>query len=247
MVSPLSSCHSPLCSPVLNPRSRQRLGLFLALVLGFALVEWLVGHHSHSLALQSDAGHMLTDAGAIALALSGSWLTRLSLLRRGRRWGRYDRLAALVNGVILLLIAVLLAWEAWHHLTAPPMTLVSQPMVITALLGLGVNGLGVWLLHADQQSDINLHGAFLHTLADLISSIGVIIGALAVAIFHCGWVDGAISLGIALLIGSRAVPFIYRSWQHLGQTSRDDLAALGFLELGRGDLQVLVARSTAVQ
>lgn len=229
----LTSCPSPRCAPTLNPQSRHRLGVFLGLVLGFALVEWVVGHHSHSLALQSDAGHMLTDAGAIALALSGSWLTRLSLRRQGGRFS-FNHLAALGNGVILLLIAGLLAGEAWQHLTAPVPTLVSPSMIATALLGLGVNGLGVWLLHADHHHDLNLHGAFLHTLADLVSSIGVLIGALGIAIFHCVWIDSAIGLGVAVLISSRAIPFIHRSWQQMHQAPAPELAALGFLEVGEG-------------
>lgn len=228
------------CRCGLDAADRKRLGLFLSLVLGFAVVEWLVGSHSHSLSLQSDAGHMLTDVGAIGLALSASWLTRLTLAHPRPGQPRLEAVAALINGVGLLALAALISLEAWQHLNAPPTALVSGPMVGTALVGLGINGFGVWLLHGQGDGSLNLRGAFLHVVADLASSIGVIVGALCIALFQWFWVDGALSLAIALLIGSTALPLIYRSWGHLRGYTAPDLAALGFLETGRTDLSAHV-------
>lgn len=224
------------CRCGLNAVDRQRLGLFLSVVLGFAVVEWLVGSQSHSLALQSDAGHMLTDVGAIALALSASWLTRLTLARPRPGQPRLEAIAALVNGLGLLAMAGLISLEAWQHLAAPPVALVSGPMLGTALVGLGINGFGVWLLHGQGNESLNRRGAFLHVVADLVSSVGVIVGALCMALFHWFWVDGALSLAIALLIGSSALPLIYQSWSHLKGNATPDLSSLGFLEAGRTDL-----------
>lgn len=245
MTSSVHSASSLPCRCGLDATDRQRLGLFLTLVLGFAVVEWLVGSYSHSLALQSDAGHMLTDVGAIALALSASWLTRLSLAQPRPSQPHLEAIAALINGVGLLVMAGLISLEAWHHLTAPTTTLVSGPMAGTALVGLGINGFGVWLLHGQGDESLNRQGAFLHVVADLASSVGVIVGALCMALFHWFWMDGVLSLAIALLIGSSALPLIYQSWGQITQTqtappARPDLTSVGFLETGCTDLSTLL-------
>jgi cobalt-zinc-cadmium efflux system protein len=120
-------------------------------------------------------------------------------------------------------------------------------MVGTALVGLGINGFGVWLLHGQGNGSLNLRGAFLHVVADLASSIGVIVGALCMALFQWFWVDGALSLAIALLIGSSALPLIYQSWGHLRGYTAPDLAALGFLETGRTDLSAHILSASIAQ
>ncbi|WP_052050283.1 cation diffusion facilitator family transporter [Leptolyngbya sp. KIOST-1] len=237
---------SPLpCRCGLDASDRKRLGLFLSLVLGFAVVEWLVGSASHSLALQSDAGHMLTDVGAIALALSASWLTRLTLARPRPGQPHLEAIAALINGVGLLAMAGLISLEAWQHLVAPTTTLVSAPMAGTALVGLGINGFGVWLLHGQGDTSLNRRGALLHVMADLASSVAVVVGALCMALFEWVWVDGALSLAIALLIGSSALPLIYQSWGQIAAPPNPaeadlNLSRLGFLETGRTDLSTLL-------
>jgi cobalt-zinc-cadmium efflux system protein len=248
MVSPVHSASSLPCRCGLDATDRKRLGLFLTLVLGFAVVEWLVGSHSHSLALQSDAGHMLTDVGAIALALSASWLTRLTLSQSRPGQPHLEAIAALINGFGLLVMAGLISLEAWHHLTVPTTTLVSGPMAGTALVGLGINGFGVWLLHGQGDESLNRQGAFLHVVADLASSVGVIVGALCMSLFHWFWMDGALSLAIALLISSSALPLIYQSWRQITQTqaappARSDLSSLGFLETGCTDLSTLLGKT----
>ncbi len=233
------------CPCSLDAVDRQRLGLFLVLVLGFAGVELLVGSQSHSLALQSDAGHMLVDGSAIALALSASWLTRLTSARSRAGQPSPEAIAALINGLGLLAMAGLICLEAWQHLNAPTTALASGPMVSTALVGLGINGFGVWLLHSRGNISLNRQGAFLHVAADLASSIGVIVGALCMALFHWVWVDGAMSLAIALLIASSVLPLIYQSWRQItcpipASSPPPDLASAGWLETGRTDLSLLV-------
>ena len=237
--APFWACHCGL-----DQSDRQRLGLFLSLVLGFAVVEWLVGSRHQSLALQSDAGHMLADVGAIALALSASWLTRLTLARPRPGQPRLEAIAALINGVGLIAMAGLISLEAWQHLGASTTPLVSGPMIGTALMGLGINGFGVWLLHGQGAHSLNGRGALLHVAADLASSLAVIVGALCIALFQWFWVDGALSLAIALLIGSSALPLIYQSWSHLSRPAPPDLSALGFLEAGRTDLMAHVLGTT---
>jgi cobalt-zinc-cadmium efflux system protein len=231
------------CRCGLDPADRQRLGVFLSLVLGFAVVEWLVGSHSHSLVLQSDAGHMLTDVGAIGLALSASWLTRLTLARPRPGQPHLEAIAALINGLGLLAMAALISLEAWHHWGASPTALVSGPMVGTALVGLGINGFGVWLLHGQDQGSWNLRGALLHVVADLARSLGVLVGAVCMALFHWFWVDSALSLAIALLIGGSALPLIYQSWGRMTSPASPNLADLGFLETGRTDLSEQILKA----
>lgn len=213
----------------------------LVLVLAFAAVEWLAGSLSHSLALRSDAGHMLTDGAAIALALVASWVGRLTLLHPAVGQGRLETIAALVNGLALMAMAGLISWEAWRHFQAPPTALLSGPMLATALVGLGVNGVGLGLLYRERGSNLNLRGAFLHVLADLLSSVGVIVAAVAIALFHWVWLDGAISVAIAGMIAVSALPLVRQSWRQL--RSPATLAQAGFLQVGSTRLEDMISRS----
>lgn len=240
MIAVWHSCSSPQCGSAAASGGARSLFTLLLLVLSFAGVEWAVGGFSHSLALQSDAGHMLADGWAILLALTASWLTRLMLAQKRAGQPRLDVAAALLNGLGLLVMAGLISWEAVKHLIAPPQTIFSQPMLITALIGLLINGLGVWMLHGKENQDLNVRGAFLHVLADLASSVGVIAGAIAISTFHWLWLDGAISLTVALLIGGSAIPLVRQSIRALRST-QPDLQQLGLLEIGSTDLEALIA------
>jgi len=111
----------------------------------------------------------------------------------------------------LMVVAGLIAWESIARLQEPPTEILSLPMLITAVVGLGVNSLNAFLLHDDSHHDLNLQGAFLHMVADAVSSVGVIGAAIAVWLFHWNWADGAISLGVAAFIGIGAVPIIRQS------------------------------------
>jgi cobalt-zinc-cadmium efflux system protein len=240
MIAVWHSCSSPQCGSAASGGGARSLVKLLLLVLGFAGVEWAVGGFSHSLALQSDAGHMLADGWAIVLALTASWLTRLMLTQKQAGRPRLDVMAALLNGLGLLVMAGLISWEAVKHLIAPPQTIFSQPMLITALIGLLINGLGVWMLHGKGNQDLNVRGAFLHVLADLASSVGVIAGAIAISTFHWLWLDGAISLTVALLIGGSAIPLVQQSLRALRST-QPSLQQLGLMEIGSTDLEALIA------
>ncbi|MBD2258869.1 cation transporter [Pseudanabaena sp. FACHB-2040] len=241
MIAVWHSCNSPQCaSPAsLVADQRRPLRRLLILVMGFAAIEWVVGGFSHSLALQSDAGHMLADGWAIILALTASWLTRLMLARKSAGRPRLDVASALINSFGLLVMAGLISWEAVKHLIAPPQAIFSEPMLITAIIGLVINGLGVWMLHGENHQDLNVRGAFLHVLADLASSVGVIAGAIAISTFHWFWLDGAISLTVALLIGGSAIPLIRQSIRSL-QITQPSLQELGLLEIGSTDLEALL-------
>ncbi|MEL6438917.1 MAG: cation diffusion facilitator family transporter [Cyanobacteria bacterium J06621_8] len=213
------SCDLPNCNNPLRQSGVQqwRLGAILISILGFAGVEWVTGYFCHSLALKSDAWHMVGDAGAILIALSATGLMRLALVRRLPKKLQLDTIAAVINAIALIVMAGLILWESIEHWQQPPQEILSKPMLITAMIGLGVNLIGVRLLHQDSQKNINVRGAFLHMVADLLSSVGVIISAVAIAIFHCFWLDNLISLLIALFIGQSAFPLLQLAWKQWHQ------------------------------
>ena len=207
------SCR-PSCDCSAPPSSHKirQLWIALALISIFAVAELLVGVFSHSLALLAESGHMLSDALALGVALLATWMAQLPASSQATfGYRRVEILAALVNGVGLMIVAGFIAWESIARLQAPPTEILSLPMLITAVVGLGVNSLNAFLLHDDSHHDLNLQGAFLHMVADAVSSVGVIGAAIAVWLFHWNWADGAISLGVAVFIGIGAVPIIQQS------------------------------------
>jgi cobalt-zinc-cadmium efflux system protein len=127
----------------------------------------------------------------------------------GNHW--VEVLAALVNGVGLVAIALWIGWEAVERLQSPPVEILSLPMLATASVGLGVNSVNIFLLHKDSHDDLNLKGAFLHILADAASSVGVIVAAIAVWALNWMWADGVISLLVSGLIIISATPLIIQS------------------------------------
>lgn len=209
-----ASCvhHSTPTHPSSQPTSKVRL-LVIALILigSFAVAELGVGLLSHSLALVADAGHMASDCLALVLALLATWIARRrnANVIPGNHW--IELVAALCNGLVLVTVALWIGWEAIERLQSPNVEILSLPMLATASVGLGVNSVNIWLLHKDSHNDLNVRGAFLHVLADAASSIGVILGAIAVWSLHWLWADGAISLLIAGLIVISTTPLIVQS------------------------------------
>jgi cobalt-zinc-cadmium efflux system protein len=205
----------PNCSHAITPASGKLRSLWMALILivGFACVELSVGLASHSLALLAESGHMLSDGLALGLALLATWIAQLPPSKQAPfGYRRVEILAALANGLGLLGVASWIGWESFTHLQALEATpILSLPMLITAIGGLAVNSINAALLHQGSQHDLNLRGAFLHMLADVISSVGVIIAAIMIWQWGWTWADGAISLGVAVLIATGAVPLIRQS------------------------------------
>lgn len=188
-----------------------RLLAVMALVLGLWLAELAIGLWSHSLSLLADAGHLFSDVGALGLTLAAGWLARRPAAGRATfgHW-RIESLAALINGLSLVAIATLIAWEAVLRFKVPEPVL-SLPLLLGAGLGLLVNGLNLKLLHKHSADNINVKGAFLHVVADVASSVGILLAALIIYGFHWLWVDAATSLLIACLTGLSALPLIWNS------------------------------------
>ena len=156
--------------------------LFLAFVLALVamLAEGIGGWVAHSLALLSDAGHMLADAAAIALSLFAVRIgARPADARRTYGYYRLEILAALLNGAVLIAIAVGIAIEAWQRLMHPRPVNV-RVVVLLALFGIALNAAGMWLTHA-RDSSMNLRSTFLHLFGDLLNSVGVLASALIIA------------------------------------------------------------------
>lgn len=179
---------------------RRALGGALALVLGFAAVEVVGGIVAGSLALIADAGHMVTDAGALALALAAVWLAgRPASPQRSFGWRRAEVLAALANGAGLVALAIWIFVEAGRRLSDPTAVRAGWVLAI-GLAGLAVNVAAVRVLHRAGSGSLNVRAALRHVLADLISSFGVI--AAAAVVLATGWerADPLISIGIGVLV-----------------------------------------------
>lgn len=222
-----SSCCPDHTTSASHPSSQGNkvrvLIIALILICSFSLAELGVGLFSNSLALLADSGHMISDCLALVVALLATWMAqkrRSSNVATGNH--RFEILAALINGIGLVAIAVWIAWEAVERLQSPPVEILSLPMLVTASVGFGVNSVNILLLHKDSHHDLNLRGAFLHVLADAVSSIGVILAAIAVWALNWLWVDGVISLLVAGLIILSATLLIAQSLNALVASSGQD-------------------------
>ena len=185
----------------------RRLGWVLALTLTYTVAELVGGLLSNSLALLADAGHMMTDDMALGLALAAAWFGRLPPDRE-RTYGyqRAEILAALVNGVVLVVICVFLFWEAWRRLLAPP-GIDSALMAAVAAGGLSVNVAGILLLRGVREG-LNVRAAYLHVLGDLLGSVGALGAAGLIGFFGLTWADPLASLligGIIIVSSTRLV------------------------------------------
>lgn len=186
-------------------KHRRSLVLALGLTTTFLVAEVIGAFVSGSLALLADAAHMLTDAGGLALALFAIWFaSRPPSPSKTYGYLRTEVLAALINAVVLLLLAVYILYEAYQRFFQPP-EILSTPMLIVAMVGLVVNLISMRLLAAGSEESLNLKGAYFEVLADMLGSIGVIISALV--IMFTGWTLADPIIGAA--IGVFIVP---RTW-----------------------------------
>jgi cobalt-zinc-cadmium efflux system protein len=174
--------------------------LVLIITSLFMIAEVVGGLLSGSLALLADSGHMFTDVAALALSLFAMRMAqRPPNTKRTFGYVRLEILAALVNGATLLLIAGVIVLEAWQRLR-DPVAIDGTIMLGVATLGLGVNIIGASLLHSHAHDNLNVRGAYLHVLGDLLGSVGAM--AAGVIVLTTGWTpaDAIISAMIALLI-----------------------------------------------
>jgi cobalt-zinc-cadmium efflux system protein len=167
------------------------------------VAEVVGGLLSNSLALLADAGHMLTDAGALGLSLFVAWMCRQpSRPEKTYGYWRWEILAALLNGATLLLISFWIVWEAIRRFSHPE-PVAGGLMLVFASVGLVVNVIAVYILHGVNGESLNVRGAYLHVLGDLLASGGTIVAAVLVR--TTGWIISdpiASLLSTVLIVGS---------------------------------------------
>ncbi|MEG3991123.1 cation diffusion facilitator family transporter [Microcoleus sp. S28C3] len=208
-----------------NPRIGKVRLLQTALVLlsSFFVAELFAAFNSHSLSLLADAGHVFSDVAALAITLTATWYS--SVKRKSKSVDctiaqspipeRGEIIAALINSISLVAIALWIAAESIDRLQSPTPEVEGLPMLITAIVGLSINSINACCLHSCCHGDLNLKSAFLHAVADIFSSIGVILAAIAVAWLHWNWADGLISLLVSASIILLTLPLLIESIQLL--------------------------------
>jgi cobalt-zinc-cadmium efflux system protein len=181
-------------------RSRRALALTLALTATFTIVELVGGLLTHSLALLADAAHMLSDDLSLSLALVAVWLAgRPPSPRRTFGYQRAEILAALFNGVTLVVISALIFVEAFRRFQDPP-DVVGGWMLVIACGGLVVNLVAARILYGAGAESLNVSAAFRHVLADLAGSVGVIVAAVVILVTGWEYADPLVSALIGLLV-----------------------------------------------
>ena len=202
---------------------RRALVIALGVTAGIMVVEAVGGFISNSLALLSDAGHMLTDVMALSLSLVALQFTaRPASSTRTYGFYRMEILAALINGSSLVLICAFILYEAYKRFRA--LEVVNPDVMMgVAFLGLAANGIAVWALGPRKRGSLNLKGAYLHILGDALSSLGVIAGG--VIISFTGWliVDPIISVAICAVIVKGAARLVKESVHILLESVPKDL------------------------
>jgi cobalt-zinc-cadmium efflux system protein len=213
-----------------------RLKIALALTFFYMIVEAVGGWLANSLVLLADAGHMLTDVAALTLTLFAIWFaSRPATPRKTYGYYRTEILAAFVNGIALVLLSFWIIYEAVERWQSPP-EVKGLELTLVASGGLAVNIAAAYLLHSDQKHDLNMRGAFLHVMGDLLGSVAAVAAGVMIITFGWLWADALASILISLIIIFGAWRLIIESVNVLleGTPRHIDLAAVeaAILETG---------------
>lgn len=183
-----------------HENNQRRLFIALGITASYCLVEFIGGWLTHSLALLSDAGHMLSDVTAMALSLFAAYVAALPVTSQ-KTFGYYraEILAAFVNGLTLWLIAGIIFREAYYRFFTSA-EVHGHGMILIASIGLCINVLTAWMLHGARHTNLNLHGVFLHILSDALGSAGAIVAGVVIVWTGWYWVDPITSIVIGGLI-----------------------------------------------
>ncbi|MGI8591357.1 MAG: cation diffusion facilitator family transporter [Nakamurella sp.] len=179
---------------------RRSLVIALALLIAFMITEVIVAFESGSLALLSDAGHMLTDVGAIGASL---WAMNLAARPAAGSWTfgwkRAEILSAAVNGITLLVVSGIVGFEAIRRLIHPP-TVDGGPVLVVALIGVVVNIAAAWVLAKANRTSLNVEGAYQHILTDLYGFVGTVVAAVVILTTGYARADAIASLIVVALM-----------------------------------------------
>jgi cobalt-zinc-cadmium efflux system protein len=204
-------------------KTQRVLVISLVLTAGYILLTLIVGLRAHSLALLSEAGHNLSDLLALLLSFVAVYFhSRPATDKKTFGYRRAGVLAAFVNGLALIGIAVWLAIEAVSRLIHP-MTVAPVMMIWTAAVGVVMNGVVAWML-SRVGSDVNIRAAFIHMLGDTLSTAAVIAGGIAIALTRLEWVDPVLSLLIAALIFWSSLSIMRETLNILLEGTPEDLS-----------------------
>lgn len=183
--------------------SSNKKALFWSFVLiaTFMFVEVIGGYITNSLALLSDAGHMLSDAAALGLSLFAIVLgERKATQKNTYGYRRFEIIAAALNGITLILISAYIFYEAFQRIQNPP-EIQSLGMLTISVIGLLINIAAAFILmRGNKEENLNVKSAYLHVLGDMLGSVGAIVAALLIFFFGWGWADPVASIIVAFLI-----------------------------------------------
>ena len=190
--------------------SRRSLSIALALIMVYMVVEVVGGLISGSLALLADAGHMLTDGAAIGLALLAIWVSgRPASIEQTFGFHRTEILAAMFNALSLWLISALIFFEASRRLN-DDLQVDGGLMLGVGAVGLLVNLAAAWVLHRSSGESLNVEGAFLHVVADLLGSVAVVAGGILVIAFEWNIADPIFGIVIGVLILASSLRLLWK-------------------------------------
>ena len=199
----MSHEHSHGVSGASSSDHGKRLAGALALTGAFLVIELIAAWFTSSLALLSDAAHMLTDVAALAIALAAIRIgQRPADTKRTFGYHRFEILGAAVNALMLFAVAVYIGWEAWRRFETPA-EVQSLPMIVVAFAGLIVNLLSMRLLHGASSESLNVKGAYLEVFSDMLGSAGVLLGGIVIWATGWSWVDTVVAIAIALWVVPR--------------------------------------------
>lgn len=186
------------------------------IITSYMIVEVIGGYLTNSLALLADAGHMLSDAISLGIALLAFTLGA-KVANHSKTYGykRFEILAAVLNGLTLIIVALFIFYEAIERFQNPP-EVASTGMLIIATIGLLVNILVAWIMMrgGDVEENLNMRGAYLHVISDMLGSIGAIVAALLIMFFGWGWADPLASVIVAALV-LRSGYFVTKAGLHV--------------------------------
>ena len=214
--------HDHAHAPTVTGDNERKVLVAFFVIFAFMIVEAVGGVLSGSLALLADAGHMLTDAAALALAYGAFRLGRRAAdARRTFGYARFEVIAGFVNAVTLFAIVVWIVYEAYGRFRHP-VEILSGPMLAVAVVGLLVNVFVLWFLTRGDTEHVNIKGAALHVMGDLLGSVGAIAAALVIR--FTGWtpIDPILSVLVSVLILRSAWNLLSRSLHILLEGAPDN-------------------------
>lgn len=196
--------------------NKKVLLLSFIIITSYMLIEAVGGFITNSLALLSDAGHMLSDSISLVIALLAFQLgEKAASFNNTYGFKRFEIIAAMINGVTLILISLYIIYEAIGRFANPP-EVATTGMLIISIIGLLVNVIVAWIMlrGGNTEHNLNMRGAFLHVISDMLGSVGAIIAAIVIMAFGWGWADPLASVIVAILI-LRSGYFVMKDALHI--------------------------------